>query len=147
MMPPSTSESHTFLPNSVVLGALPLRIMAVWGSKMETSFSVGGTRSPLSTLRQVCQTTRSRSPRNGEALLRSCLRRAPLGAYFAPSRLALLRLLRLRPTPRVGRPVGGLCLLCAPTCHLGDLVRQSVGATGSVSKRLASGHPAHALRD
>src|SRR5215208_4169217 len=67
MMPPSTSESHTFLPNSVVLGALPLRIMAVCSSKTETSFSVAGTSSPSNSLRRLCEMTCSRSPAKWES--------------------------------------------------------------------------------
>ena len=55
---PSTSESHTFLPNSVLLRALPLQIMAVCSSKMESSFSLAETCSASNTLRWVCETAR-----------------------------------------------------------------------------------------
>lgn len=74
-MPPSTSESYTFLPNSVGLSLLPRQMISVWGSKMEISFSEAGTLSPSSTLRSAWEITRMRRPEKCSIVLPegSCL--------------------------------------------------------------------------
>src|SRR6266498_4457883 len=61
MIPPSTSSNQTTRPNSVGLPSLPLRMIAVCGSKMLTNFSLAPSCWPKSTrrVRQVIdQTTR-----------------------------------------------------------------------------------------
>ena len=89
-MPPSTSESHTFLPNSVLLRALPLRIMAMCvPQRWRVTSPVAETCSPSNTLRWVCQTARSRSPAKWE--ISSEIKGAEVrsSTCFAPARLVL----------------------------------------------------------